>query len=153
SYTLRYLYDSSAVKLALTTEYTAKQCTPHQDPPPPAKTYSLDAASTVDTIQTGSTGDTSFRDSCPSGFVATGVEGRQAPAGSQVTGVPGIRLICQRLQPDGSLGDVSKTTYENGTAGGSAFSGTCATGALTGMHGSAGSSIDHLDGRCLGITD
>lgn len=152
SYSLRYLYDSSAVRLALTTEYTQKQCTPKPVAPPPGTSYSLDYGSSTDTPTAGWTGSIFFRDLCSSGSVATGIEGRWAPGNAPSPGIPAIQLICRTLNADGSLGVVTKTPYRDGSNGGSPFSGSCsAANALVGMHGGNGSVIDHIDGRCAAI--
>ncbi|HLL55280.1 MAG TPA: M57 family metalloprotease [Myxococcaceae bacterium] len=91
----------------------------------------------------GGLGGAPFADSCPAGYVATGIALRSGDWIDQ------IRLVCSELKQDGTFGATAYTPVRGGS-GGAPATGSCPQGqALTGaMIGTNGQLVGRVGGRC-----
>lgn len=86
---------------------------------------------------------------CPTGSVAVGYEGRTGAWFDH------MRLICQSVSTDGTLG-TSAATSANGSSTGGSLNGPhyCPTGSvMVGAHVRAGDHLDYVQGRCMTVAE
>ncbi|MBT6176551.1 MAG: DNRLRE domain-containing protein [Deltaproteobacteria bacterium] len=115
----------------------------------PEETGIVVGGGTTTLAQQGSCGYSSSTISCPAGFVAVGYQGQTGDWFDHV------KLICQELLADGSLGGIT-TTSANGYSSGGSNVGPyyCSAGhVMVGGQVRAGDHLDYVRGRCMSIAD
>ncbi len=129
-----------------TTGLDAGECTDPEPEPDP----DISVGGTTTTLsQQGSCGGSSSTLSCPAGYVAVGYQGQTGAWFDH------IKLVCQELLSDGSLG-ATTTTSANGwsNSGNNVGPYTCGAGnVMVGAQVRAGDHMDYVRGRCMSVSD